>query len=80
VHRWKRLLDEGRYAATAGTAAAERIDRSYLRRVMRLTPLAPDIVEYILDGRHPAELGPPRLMEPVPLGWDVQRTALAASA
>ena len=80
AHRWQRMLDEGRHAYICEMAAAERIDCGYLGSLLRLTLLAPDIVEYILDGRHPAELGPPRLMEPVPLGWDVQRTALAASA
>jgi hypothetical protein len=61
-------------------AAAEKLDRGYLGRILQLTLLAPDIVEAILDGRQPAELGLPTLMEPFPLEWDVQRTALAASA
>jgi hypothetical protein len=51
-----------------------------LGRILHLTLLAPDIVEGILDGRQPAELELPTLMEPFPLEWDVQRTALAESA
>jgi hypothetical protein len=57
-------------------AAAERIGRGYLGRVLQLTLLAPEIVEAILDGRQ-AAIGPPRLMEPLPLAWDAQRAALA---
>ena len=78
--RYQRLLDEGRYASIGEMAGAERIDRGYLGRVLRLTLLAPDIVQAILDGRQPAELGLPTLMEPFPLEWDVQRTAPAESA
>ncbi len=78
--RYQRLLDEGRYASISEMATGERIERGYLGTLLRLTLLAPDIVEAILDGRQPAELGLPTLMEPFPLEWDVQRTALAASA
>ena len=78
--RYQRLLDEGRYASISEMAAAERIDRGYLGRILQLTLLAPDIVEAILDGRQPAELGLPALMGPFPLEWDTQRTALAVSA
>ncbi len=80
AHRWKNMLEEGRYASISEMAAAERIDRGYLGRILHLTLLAPDIVEGILDGRQPAELELPTLMEPFPLEWDVQRTALAESA
>ena len=78
--RYQRLLDEGQYASISEMAAAERIDRGYLGRVLQLTLLAPDIVESILEGRQPAELGLPALMGPFPLDWDTQRTALAVSA
>jgi hypothetical protein len=47
-------------------AAAEKIDRSSLGKMLRLTLLAPDIVEDILNGRQRPELGTPRLMEPLP--------------
>ena len=80
AHRWKGMLEEGRYASISEMAAAGRIDRGYLGRILHLTLLAPDIVEGILDGRQPAELELPTLMEPFPLEWDVQRTALAGSA
>src|SRR3954447_15315514 len=75
--RWKRLLDDGRYASISEMAAAEKIDRGFVGSLLRLTLLAPDIVEAILDGRASAELGLSRLMQPFPLEWDEQRQSLA---
>ncbi len=51
AHRWQRMLESGEYGTLAELADAERISRSYVCRVLRLTLLAPDIVERILDGR-----------------------------
>jgi hypothetical protein len=73
--RYQRLLDEGRYASISEMAKAERIERGYLGSLLRLTLLAPDIVEAILDGRQPV-VGLPRLMRPFPPAWDAQGTAL----
>jgi hypothetical protein len=41
AHRWQRLLESGEYGTLADLADAERISRSYVSRVLRLTPLAP---------------------------------------
>ena len=76
AHRWQHLLDEGRYASISEMAAAEKIDRGYLGRILHLTLLAPGIVEEILDGRHSGAVGLPTLMEPVPTDWSEQRQAL----
>jgi hypothetical protein len=46
--RWKRLLETGRYASISEIATAEKIDRGYVGSVLRLTLLAPDIVEAVL--------------------------------
>ena len=78
--RYQRLLDEGRYASISEMAAAERIERGYLGSLLRLTLLAPDIVEAILDGRQPEGLGLPRLTEPFPLDWLEQRAALGSES
>ena len=72
--RYQRLLDEGRYASISEMAAAERIDRGYLGRVLQLTLLAPDIVEAVLDGRRPADLALPALLQPFPADWERQRS------
>ncbi len=76
AHRWKRLLESGRFGSVAELAAAEKINQSYLCRVLRLTLLAPDIVEAILDGRQPAGLQLDALLKPVPVEWNHQRVAL----
>ena len=49
------MLENGTHAAIAEIAAAEKINESYVGRVLRLTLLAPYVVEAILGGRQPAE-------------------------
>ncbi len=55
-------------------AAAERIDRGYLGRVLQPTLPAPDIVEAILDGRQPDGVTPPRLMDAILLASEQRAT------
>ncbi|MBX6745287.1 MAG: hypothetical protein IRY87_24905 [Acetobacteraceae bacterium] len=74
--RYQRLLDEGRYASISEMAAAERIERGYLGSLLRLTLLAPDIVEAILDGRQGQATTLPRLLKPVAAGWTEQSRVL----
>ena len=76
VFRWKRMLEEGRHASISEIAVAEKVDRSYVGTVLRLTLLAPDIVQAIMDGRQPPDLALPRLLEPWPVEWEGQRCAL----
>ena len=49
AHRWKRMLEAGRYCSAQEIADAEKIGRSLVSRLLRLTLLAPDIQEAILD-------------------------------
>ena len=70
--RWRRMLEEGRYASIRELAAAEGVDRAYVGRALHLTLLAPDLVEAILDGRQPPELTLPALMRPFSDAWDHQ--------
>ncbi len=76
AHRWKRMLDDGRYGSVSELAAAEKLDRGYLGRILMLTLLAPDIVQAIMDGRQPAELGVHVLREGFPVEWGEQRNVL----
>lgn len=75
--RYQRLLDEGRYASATEMAAAERIERGYLGTLLRLTLLAPEIVEAIMDGRPSEGVSLPWLLQPFPFTWAEQRSALA---
>jgi hypothetical protein len=78
AHRWQRMLESGDYATLAELADAERISRSYVSRVLRLTLLAPDVVERILDG-WPAP-GLPQLLQPFPIDWQNQKVHFSISA
>ena len=64
------MLESGEYGTLAELADAERISRSYVCRVLRLTLLAPDIVERILDGRPTAGLA--QFLKPFPVEWEKQ--------
>jgi hypothetical protein len=68
--RWQRMLESGEYGTLAEMADAERISRSYVSRILRLTLLAPDIVERILDAR--PTVGLPQLLKPFPVEWERQ--------
>lgn len=54
--RWRKLLETGVHATIADIAMAEKINDSYASRILRLTLLAPDIIEAILDGRQGPEV------------------------
>ncbi len=70
--RWKRMLGSGEFATIAELAEREGIAASYMTRVLRLTLLAPDIVEAILDGRQGPEVALGRVLEPFPVVWEEQ--------
>ncbi|MFZ1415242.1 MAG: hypothetical protein WAS73_11790 [Defluviicoccus sp.] len=72
-HRWKRILENGTCRSAGEIAEAEQFDRSDANRLLRLTLLAPDIQEAILDGRQGAAVTLARLMEPYPVSWNEQR-------
>lgn len=69
AHRWRRMLENGTHATIAEIAAAEKMNEFYVGRVLRLTLLAPDVVEAILGGRQPAEMTLAVLMRPFPINW-----------
>lgn len=77
--RWREMLEDGTHATIAEIATAEKINESYVGRVLRLTLLAPDIVEAIMVGRQPAEMTLAVLMGRFPVGWEAQRSALLRS-
>lgn len=70
--RWKRMLESGEFGTIAELAEREGIAPSYMTRVLRLTLLAPDIVQAILDGRQGPEVTLARVLEPFPNSWQEQ--------
>ena len=77
AHRWRDMLESGRYATVRDLAEAEAINESYLGRILRLTLLAPTIIEAILEGRQPQTLELDDLLARFPIEWDKQRKMLA---
>ena len=70
---WQELIDSGRYGSITDLAEALGVDRSYVGRVIRLTLLAPDIVEAIVRGDEPSGLSLERLVKKMPMLWEEQR-------
>ena len=71
AHRWKRMLESGRHGSLTELAEAEKINRSYLCRILRLTLLAPDVVQAIVDGRRTMQMA--EMMERFPVEWAHER-------
>ena len=72
--RWRRMLEEGRYASISEMAKAEGDERGYVGSLLRLTLLAPEMVEAVLDGRQPEGVTLPALLEGIPVAWGEQHT------
>ena len=75
--RWRKMLDTGVHATLEDLARAKGVAPSYVSRVLRLTLLAPDILEAILDGRQPVGLQLDDLLVGFPLEWAEQREHFA---
>jgi hypothetical protein len=76
AHRWRQMLESGEFACSAELAKAEQVNASYVSRILRLTLIAPDIIEAILAGRQPSTLQLDDLLKPLPAAWALQRSAL----
>ena len=66
------MLESGEFTTIAELAAKEGLAVSYLARVLRMAPLAPEIVEAIVVGRQPSEMTLAHLLEPFPAVWGNQ--------
>ena len=74
--RWRRMLESGVVSTVDEIAVREKINKSYVSRVLRLTLLAPQIVEAILDGRQAEGMTLPGLLKGVAVEWGEQRAVL----
>lgn len=70
--RWKRMLESGEFITITELAEREGVAVSYLTRVLRLTLLAPETIEVILDGLQRPELNLTKVTGPFPLEWTLQ--------
>lgn len=76
AHRWRQMLESGEYASSAELAKAEKVNDSYLSRILRLTLIAPVVIEAILTGRQPSTLQLDDLLKPLPTAWSEQFSKL----
>jgi hypothetical protein len=76
--RWRRMLESGVVSTVDEIAVREKINKSYVSRILRLTLLAPEIVEAILEGRQAPEWCLPALLKPRPCRWDQLRDVVSA--
>jgi site-specific DNA recombinase len=78
ARRFNTTLVQSEDVAFAALALREGVSRSYFTRVVRLSYLAPDITQAILEGRQPRDLTAEKLLQHsrLPLGWHDQRTVL----
>jgi len=72
AYRWKWMLESGEFASIGDLASAEKINHSYLRRILRLTLLSPKITGAVLDGRQVRHLHLESLLTPFPHHWAEQ--------
>lgn len=77
--RWKRMLDSGEFATVTEIAAHEKLSFTYVSRVLRLSLLAPDIVDAIVAGHQPPEMSLANLLEEIPTEWRRQRARWATA-
>lgn len=76
AYRWREMLEGGEYSCAADLAKAEKVNDSYVSRILRLTLLSPDIVEAIVTGRQPSMLQVDDLLKPLPSLWRQQKSIL----
>ena len=69
------MLESNLFASVRELAKAEKINESYLCRVLRVTLLSPALTEAILNGQQPEGLDLARLLKSLPLEWDKQTAA-----
>jgi|SRR5690625_3432247 len=70
--RWRKLLENGHYTGVEEIATTEKVSAPYVSRILRLTLLAPDIVEAILDGRQEPKVALEQLRTAFPVQWSEQ--------
>jgi hypothetical protein len=72
AHRWRRRIETGQARSITDLAEQEGATDAYVRRLLPLTCLAPDIVDAILDGRQPKGLRLAEVLVNGPVAWEEQ--------
>lgn len=69
---WQEQLESSEYGTLEELANANKVDRTYVGRILQLTSLSPKVVEKILDGNEPAGVSLRQLRKGVPVVWSEQ--------
>lgn len=70
---WQAALETGKIESVSDLARQLKIDGSYVARILKLTALAPDIIEALVNGREPNGLSLAKLVKSFPEDWEEQR-------
>jgi len=76
AYRWQRLLDEGKFKSVSDLAREIGLDVSFAARLLRLTLLAPDVIEAVLIGEEPSGLSLTTLTKQLSVVWEEQRESM----
>ena len=79
AYRWQRMLDTGEVCTIADLAARVGTDKAYVGKTLRLTLLAPEIVEAILADDAADGISLTKLFRGFPIRWDEQREIFMAA-
>jgi hypothetical protein len=71
---WAEILETGQVKSISELASNLEVDSSYVTRILKLTTLAPDIVEAIINGEEPDGLSLAKLIQSFPEEWSEQST------
>ncbi|MBD3293608.1 MAG: hypothetical protein GF393_11845 [Armatimonadia bacterium] len=74
-YRWQAQIESGEYASLEDLTHSVGYGRTYVGRMLRLTSLAPDIIEATLRGDEPDGLSLEKLRKNLSVRWDEQREA-----
>ena len=70
---WAEAIESGEVHSISDLARNLDVDNSYVVRILKLTTLAPDIIEAILHGEEPSGLSLAKLIRTFPMDWERQR-------
>lgn len=81
AYKWRESLEQGKFKTLQQIADAEKCTERFIRKIIPMAYLAPDIVESILEGRQPASLDLKKFQKScLPLSWQEQRRQLGYTA
>jgi site-specific DNA recombinase len=81
AYRWRTSIEKEQYNSIRALAKAEKCSEKYVRKILPLAYLAPDIIESILEGQQPPKLDLQNFTSrTLPHSWDAQRKLLGYTA